>query len=304
MKLAKELAPVDVAIIDCFYVAYRGYCVTPPLQSSSGMPTSAIHGFLGAVRKMVKELQPKTVIVATEGRTNLRDQMSSEYKEGRTLPEPFSRQIPMIYEMCKLFGWHLVERDGYEADDVIVSIGAKCKARNQRAVVFTTDKDIISRVSDDNGIIGVFKSEKGKAYVLEASDYTTQWGLHPCKIPEVLCLCGDSVDNVPGVSGIGEKTAIKLIQTYGSVEGVLANLDKIEPPRVKKLLSEEKGRESLKLSQQLITLNDQLELDSSLFTAGPQQTELLREFFLKLDMVKTAESFKPVENLLIPIIPS
>ena len=113
MRPAKEIAPVDAIIIDCFYVAYRGFCSTPPLQSKDGTPTNAIHGILGAVRRMVKDLQPNSVIVATEGKTNLRDQMSADYKAGRALPPRFSQQIPLIYKMCRLSGWHLLESDGY-----------------------------------------------------------------------------------------------------------------------------------------------------------------------------------------------
>ena len=185
MRPAKEIAPVDTIIIDCFYVAYRGFCSTPPLQSKDGTPTNAIHGILGAVRRMVKDLQPKSVIVATEGKTNLRDQMSADYKAGRELPPRFSQQIPLIYKMCKLSGWHLLESDGYEADDVIVTVGRRMRELHLRAAVFSTDKDIISRISDEFGIVGIFKTEKGKSFILEPADYTAKWGVSPALIPEV-----------------------------------------------------------------------------------------------------------------------
>jgi 5'-3' exonuclease len=113
MRSARGIAPVDAIIIDCFYVSYRGFCATRRpndtqiLRSSNGTPTNAIHGLLGAVRRMIKELQPKSVIVATESKTNLRDQMREDYKAGRELPALFSQQIPPIYKICKLCGWHL-----------------------------------------------------------------------------------------------------------------------------------------------------------------------------------------------------
>lgn len=289
MKLAKEIAPVDTVIIDCFYVAYRGFCSTPPLHSSQGVPTSAIHGFLGAVRHMIKELNPKSVIVATEGKTNLRDAMSSEYKAGRSLPQPFSQQIPYIYEMCRLYGWHILENDGYEADDSIAAVGRRLKEAGKRGVVFTTDKDIISRVTDGTGMVAVFLREKGKSYVLEAADYLVKWGVPTHQITEILCLCGDSVDNVPGVKGIGKSSATALIQKYGSVDNLMANLDKVEPARVQKLLSTPEGKESLKLSQSLIQLNDQLPVPDEFFLPKAADYEGLEKFFLSLDMKKTAE---------------
>ena len=166
MKPAKEVAPIDVAIIDCFYVAYRGFCSTPTLQSQAGVPTNAIHGILGAVRRMVRDLRPKAVIVATESKTNLRDQISADYKAGRQLPELFGQQIPYIYQMCKLFGWHLLDQEGYEADDVIASVARRMTELKLRGVVFTTDKDVIGRIAETSGIVGVFRVEKGKSHVM------------------------------------------------------------------------------------------------------------------------------------------
>ena len=304
MRPAQEIAPVDTIIIDCFYVAYRGFCSTPPLQSSNVTPTNAIHGILGAVRRMVKDLQPKSVIVATEGRTNLRDQMSADYKAGRELPALFSQQIPLIYKMCKLFGWHLLESDGYEADDVIVTVGRRMRELHLRAAVFSTDKDIISRISDEFGIVGIFKTEKGKSFILEPADYTKKWGVSPALIPEVLCLCGDSVDNVPGIKGVGEKTAVRLIQEFGGVAGLYANLEKVKPDKLRALLDKPESRESLKMSQELIQLNENLPTDDAIFQPGQQQTEDLREFFLSLDMVKTAASLGPSPAPLAPESPA
>jgi DNA polymerase-1 len=245
---------------------------------------------------MIKELKPKSVIVATEGKTNLRDQMSGDYKAGRTLPQPFSQQIPYIYNICKLYGWHILEVDGYEADDSIAAVGRKLKEAGKRGVVFTTDKDIISRVTPDTGIVAVFMREKGKSYVLEAADYLAKWGVPTHQIPEILCLCGDSVDNVPGVKGIGKSSATALIQTYGTVDNVLANLDKVTPARVKALLSSPEGQESLKLSQSLIQLNDQLPVPEEFFSTKPIDYKGLEELFLSLDMRKTAEGIVGEKN--------
>jgi DNA polymerase I len=286
MKPAKEFGPVDTVIIDCFYVAYRGFCSTPPLQSSSGMPTNAIHGILGAVRRMVKELQPRSVIVATEGGSNLRDQMSADYKAGRELPDMFARQVPLIHEMCRLAGWHLIERAGYEADDVIATVCRRMRELQLKGAIFSTDKDVISRMDDR---VLIFKTEAGKSYVMEPSDYQAKWGVPPALIPEVLCLCGDGVDNISGVQGVGKKTATRLIQEFGSVEGVYQGLDRVQPMKLRLMLSSPEARQAVESSRQLIRLNENLPLDDSVFQPGQQQTDELRQFFLNLDMVKTAE---------------
>jgi DNA polymerase-1 len=294
MKPAKEAAPIDVAIIDCFYVAYRGFCSTPMLQSKAGVPTNAIHGILGAVRRMVRDLRPKAVIVATESKTNLRDQISADYKAGRQLPELFGQQIPYIYQMCKLFGWHLLDQEGYEADDVIASVARRMTELKLRGVVFTTDKDVIGRIAETSGIVGVFRVEKGKSQVMEPADYLAKWGVPPSLKAEVLCLSGDGVDNVPGISGLGEKTAVKLIQEFGSIAGIYQNLDKLKP-KLRTLLESPEGKEALELSRRLIQINDTLPVEDAVFQPGVQQTKELREFFLSLDMVKTAESIAPAD---------
>ena len=294
MRPAKEIAPVDTIIIDCFYVAYRGFCSTPPLQSKDGTPTNAIHGILGAVRRMVKDLQPKSVIVATEGKTNLRDQMSADYKAGRELPPRFSQQIPLIYKMCKLSGWHLLESDGYEADDVIVTVGRRMRELHLRAAVFSTDKDIISRISDEFGIVGIFKTEKGKSFILEPADYTAKWGVSPALIPEVpLPSAGTASTTFLASKGWARKTAVRLIQEFGGVAGIYANLDKVKPDKLRALLDQPGSRASLKMSQELIQLNENLPIDDAIFQPGRQQAEDLHEFFLSLDMVKTAASLGP-----------
>lgn len=293
LKLAKEFGQVDVVIIDCYYVAYRAFCATPPLASQSGIPTSAIHGLLGAVRSMIKDLQPKSVIIATESRTSFREALHTDYKKDRSLPQPFSCQMPYIYEMAKLSGWHLLEQEGYEADDAIAGVVKLVNAKGLRAAIFTTDKDIISLVNER---IGIFKREKGKSYILTQEDYTVKWGIPPAQIPELLALCGDAVDNIPGVKGIGAKSATKLIQQFGSVAGIYENLEKVESAKIRGLL--DTNRENVRLSQELIQLRSDVPLDEAILSAGAEDKPGLISFFRSLDMNKTADSLegKPKEQ--------
>jgi DNA polymerase-1 len=200
------------------------------------------------------------------------------------MPPVFGQQMPLIYDMCKLAGWHLLQREKYEADDLIATVSDQVAQRNLRGAIFTTDKDIISRVSPT---LGIFKKEKGKAWVMLPEDYTAKWGVPPDKIPEVLILTGDSVDNIPGLKGVGKTTAVKLIQEYGSVANLYANLEKL-PAKLQGLLNDGKGM--IDLSRQLIQLKTDTVFGDEIFAAGTPDIVALKEFFLKLDMVKTAES--------------
>ncbi len=294
MKAAKEFRPVNVVIIDCFYVAYRGHCALLPkpgqqrplLQTKDGMPTTAIHGFLMAVQKMAKDLSPESIIVATEGSFNDRQKIYPEYKAGRALPPEFKVQIPFIHKLIGLLGWHLVEKDGYEADDMVAAIIKHVKENQMRCAVFTSDKDICA-LCDEH--IGIWKTEKGRGYILGPDDYMAKWGVLPAQKPEVLSLTGDSVDNIPGIKGLGEKTAVRLIREFGTVENVLLNLNRL-PLRTRKLL--EGNQELVRLSKQLIQLRTDAPISEAVFQPGQQRTDALLQFYLDLNMVKTAHSLE------------
>jgi DNA polymerase-1 len=136
---------------------------------------------------------------------------------------------------------------------------------------------------------GIVKTEKGRSFILDPSDYLAKRGVPAALKTEVLCLSGDSADNIPGIRRRGEKTAVRLIQKFGSVKGVYQNLDKVQTEKLRALLDSAEAHEALKLIRALIQLNENLPIDDAIFQTGTQRTENLQEFFLTLDMVKTAE---------------
>ena len=287
VKSIAEIAPIDSIIIDCFYVAYRSFCVTPPFYSDKGIPTNAIQGLISSVRKMVRELKPANVLIATESQYNIRDDISSTYKAGRVLPPEFAIQLDYLYALCDAAGWHVVSCHGYEADDVIATIGRQLQITNHKGIVFTTDKDIIARVSKSSGIIGIYRVEKGHSQILDEAYYTTKWGINPQQIPEVLALCGDSVDNIAGLPGVGLKTATKLIQQFRTVDNMLNHIPEVNPIKLRNLLQQPESQTAISHSQSLLKLQDQLPIPDYVFQPKQANPQKFQDLLQALNIKKT-----------------
>lgn len=208
---------VDYLLIDGYYTAYRAYCALPDFRSPNGMPTGAIHGFINTVTRLERELQPKVVIIADESKTSIREGLLPEYKETRSLPEEFHKQVPFILEAARLHGWHVVSVPGYEADDVIATAAQQAKNQQKCAVIFTTDKDIYSAIGEQVFIYQRSKDQNKHGELLEVKDVIAKFGVPPNLIPHWLALVGDTSDNIPGVQGIGKTTAAKLLTQFGGV---------------------------------------------------------------------------------------
>ena len=294
MKLAREFAPVDVAIVDCFNVAYRAFSVTPDLTNYDGVPTNAIQGLLGCVRRMIRETKPKSVVVVTESRSSFRKEIHPEYKAGRSLDLNFIAQVPNIHRLCQLMGWHLLEREGFEADDLASAVCRRVTEKGLKAAVNTSDKDIIARCTER---IAIYRTKKENAFAIQPADLVEKWDVAPAQIPEVLCLVGDSCDNIPGVPTIGKKTAAKLIKEFGSVAGLYQNLEKLSEKHRKLLID---NCVQVQLAQRLIELHDELDISEDIFEPGKENTNELHDFFISLRMFRAADSLK--RELVIPFL--
>ncbi len=262
------------------YYAIRGGLSSPV----TGEPTQAVFGFAGMLIKLFSTFQPHYVIVAIDmpGKT-FRDLLFDQYKAQRAAPpSDLISQIPRILELTKLFGIPILGQEGAEADDIIATVVRRvCKDPlyghlNLRVV--SKDKDLEQLLCDRVTLFDIHTDTTIDAAWLQANK-----GITPAQVVDLLALTGDTVDNVPGVAGIGPKTAALLIQEFGSIEGIYANLDKIKGKRRENL---EAGRETLPLSRQLVTLKDDLELDFSLerSKAGPIDAAGLERFFADLGM--------------------
>ncbi len=237
-------------LIDGSYILYRSYYGLRSLQTSKGIPTQAIYGFCRTIQKMIDEFDPKNMILIwdSKGKT-FRSDIYKEYKATRQVPpSDLFEQKEAIMEFADLIGLHQLSKTGYEADDLIGS--AVNDFKKNQIVIVGPDKDLYQLLADDTVLI--FDSFKDE--LVDAKTFKEQKGFEVEKIPFYYSLLGDTSDNIPGVKGIGKKTAEDLVKEFDSLEDLYKNLDKVKKERTKKLLEE--GRENAFLSFKLFSLKN------------------------------------------------
>lgn len=241
-------------LIDGFAQIFRAYyAIRGGMQSPvTGEPTHAVFGFAGMLIKLFSQLKPDYVVVAIDGPgKTFRDEMYDEYKATRDrTPEDLTAQIPRVLELIEAFGIPAVSHPGLEADDVIATITQRVlddpDAKDVHIRIVSRDKDLEQLLCDRVTMYDIHKDEE-----IDVQGLKETKGITPEQVVDVLALMGDSVDNVPGVPGIGPKTAASLVQEFGSIDGILANLDKIKGKRRENL---EAAKDILPLSRALVTL--------------------------------------------------
>lgn len=233
-------------LIDGSSYVYRAFFAIPPLSNSKGVPTNAIYGFTTMLHKILNDYDPDSIAVVFDGPgETFRDQLFEEYKANRPpMPDPMEAQIPYIRQVIEGYRIPILEKEGYEADDIIGTL-VEGMPSDYEAVIVTSDKDLMQLVSDRVTLLDTMKDKKSGPKEVRA-----KFGVGPEKVVEVLGLAGDPTDNIPGVPGVGLKTATQLIQQYGSVEAVLKAADRIKRPKLKESLIRyaDQARLSRKLS--------------------------------------------------------
>ncbi|NTW98409.1 MAG: DNA polymerase I [Geobacteraceae bacterium] len=262
-------------LIDGSSYIYRAYYAIRHLSSPSGFPTNAIYGFIQMLLKLLKDYNPQHVAVVFDaGRTTFRTEMYPEYKANRAaMPDDLRMQMEPIREVVRAFSIPTLELQGYEADDIIGALAGRFAAQGGKVVVVTGDKDLMQIVTDHVTLLDTMKGkESGIAEVVE------RFGVLPELVIDILGLAGDSSDNIPGVPGIGEKTAAKLIQEFGSLDTLLERADEVKGKNGEKL---REFREQALLSRRLATieLNVPLEVDMDTLTARDPDQEALNAIF-------------------------
>jgi len=216
-------------LIDGSSYIFRAFYAIRHLSSSKGLPTNAIYGFIQMLLKVIKEHHPDYLVVTFDSKApTFRSEVYKEYKANRpAMPEGLTPQIPYIKKIVEGYRIATLEMEGYEADDLIGTV-AKGLESEVDVVIITGDKDILQLVTDH---IQVYDTMKEKRFGVE--EVGERFGVRPEQVVEVMGLAGDAIDNIPGVPGIGEKTAIELIRTFGSIENLLGHLDQIPQKKLK-----------------------------------------------------------------------
>ncbi len=278
-------------IIDGYGYIYRAFFALPKMNNSKGFPTNALYGFTNMIRKLLNEEKPDYIAVALDGpeRTFRHDSYEAYKIDRPDMPDDLSQQLPLISEICHALGLPILQVPGFEADDLIATLMERSKAERYVGVIVTSDKDLFQLVDDENLILTLDPMKD--YFVYDERAVEEKWGVKPDKIVEVLSIMGDSIDNIPGVKGIGPKGALELIAKFGTIENLLANIDKIEKKTHREKITE--FRKDLELSRQLIQLRKDVPIPvkiSDLKAVKPAPDEA-RKLFLDLEFYSILNEF-------------
>ena len=247
-------------ILDVYAIVYRSYFafLSRPLRNPSGQNVSAVYGFFKFLFSLFEQRKPEAfaAVFDSKGKT-FRHEMYDAYKATRQkTPEDLISQVPVVEEILVALGVPMLRREGYEADDVIATLARRCQAEDRECYVISGDKDLLQLVG---GSVRALRPQEGFVFrELGPAEVAEEWGVTPERILDYLSLTGDASDNVPGVRGIGDKTALKLLGQFRTLEDIYASLDEVKPDSLKAKL--EAGRDDAALSRKLITLADAIDL--------------------------------------------
>ncbi|ARP43746.1 DNA polymerase I [Geobacillus thermodenitrificans] len=300
-----------LVLIDGNSVAYRAFFALPLLHNDKGIHTNAVYGFTMMLNKILAEEQPTHLLVAFDaGKTTFRHETFQEYKGGRQqTPPELSEQFPLLRELLKAYRIPAYELDHYEADDIIGTLAARAEQEGFEVKIISGDRDLTQLASRH---VTVDITKKG---ITDIEPYTPEtvhekYGLTPEQIVDLKGLMGDKSDNIPGVPGIGEKTAVKLLKQFGTVENVLASIDEVKGEKLKENLRQH--RDLALLSKQLASIcRDapvELSLDDIVYEGQDREKvialfkELGFQSFLEKMAAPAAEGEKPLEEMEFAIV--
>jgi len=251
-------------LIDGPSLVYRAFYALPEsIATSTGMPTNAIFGFASMLVKIVTEYGVQPTVVSWDAGTSGRTELFAEYKaQRRSRPDLLKQQWPAMEPLVEAFGYSNVRIEGYEADDVIASLAERALHADPPVpvMIVTGDRDVFQLI-DERGLVKVMATARGitETKIYDRQAVIDRYGIPPELIPDFYGLKGDTSDNIPGIPGIGDKTASELIQRFGSLESVLSHVDEISGPKRKQNLLEH--AEDARVSKRLATVQRDVSVD-------------------------------------------
>ena len=291
-----------LVIIDGKSVFYRGYYAMPSLSTKDGTPTGGVYGFAVMALEVVKKLKPDYVCVAWDKRhTNIRSRLAlyPQYKGNRKpAPPDFYEQIPLLYDLLASLGWPLYEADDYEADDLMGAFAKQAGEKGVESYLVTSDLDVLQLVNDHTHIY-TLKKGLSNIELFNVASFEEKYGVSAHQWVDVKALKGDSSDNIPGVAGVGEKTALELIKQYKTLDGVYENIELIKKSLHDKLV---KDKDMAYLSKKLVTLMvdapTKIDLEKAKLHDGvtPEFVAFLRKYEFR-NLLRQAEAGMSREQL-------
>lgn len=251
-------------VVDGNSILNRAYYGVRILTNKDGLPTNALFGIVNILAKQLDAVKPDYTAVAFDLKApTFRHKMYADYKAGRKpMPEELAAQLPLSKDLCRAMGFTVIEKEGYEADDILGTLSSTAHNAGMEAYILTGDRDSLQLISED-GKVKVLLATNTDTVTMDEEKFKEKYGVPSSVFVDVKALMGDSSDNIPGVPGIGEKTALKLISDFGSLDGVYANVESAgHTPSLKKKLTE--GKESAYLSLDLARINCSVPLEEKL----------------------------------------
>jgi len=282
-----------VLLFDGNNLFYRSFFAIPPLATRAGLPTNAVLGFTNVLRKVLTD-EPHDFAAVTfdAGGRTVRHERFPAYKANRPpTPDSLKQQTPYTRRLCEALGLPILETPGIEADDLIGTLARRATEAGHRVLIVSSDKDLLQLVNDDVTVIHPVKYER-----LTPEGVRSKFGVPPERVADVLALTGDSIDNIPGVPGIGEKGASKLVSEYGSLEALLSRAHEVKNKRQREAL--EQNAEGARLSKELVTIATDLDLDvgiEDLLYRGPDR-EAARRLFEELEFTSIVKDYMPPQE--------
>jgi len=274
-------------LIDGNAIMHRAFHALPPFKTKDGIPTNVIYGFFSMLNKSIADFQPNFVVVCFDTpKPTFRNKIFKDYQAQRPkISDDFITQIPLVKEALDKAGIIHLEKDGFEADDLIGTISNKYKTNQIRVLILSGDRDI-QQLVDKNVFVITPKLGLSDIKIYDTAEVLNTFGLNPEKIPDLKALMGDSSDNYTGAKGIGPKTAAKLLQQFGSIQGIYSHLNEIDE-KLRKPLRENK--ENVLLSHKLATIDTKVPIEFEIAkTKFKKFKDELKTFFLKYEMKSLA----------------
>ncbi len=295
----------DLFLVDGNNLAYRAFFALPEeLQTTDGQPTNALLGFTNMLFKLLSDYSPRGVAVAWDTRPTHRTELAETYKEGRRpMPDLLREQFPHFRPIVEAFGYSNLEFEGWEADDVIATLATQADEAEIRTCVVSTDRDAFQLCSEN---VSLMMTPRGVAdvHVYTPDRVELRYGIRPDQIPDFIGLKGDTSDNIPGIPGIGDKTAGQLIAQYGSLEEVIAHAGELSPARSRSITEH---ADQARASKVLATMRRDLplEVDPAELVAAPPDRSTLKEIFRRfefrglLSRVDTLDEALPAADVVV-----
>ncbi len=288
-KIEAERLPEEkeVFLLDGHSIIYRSYYafIRNPLKTSKGLNTSAVFGFVNTLKRLFNRFKPQFIAgIFDAGGQTIRHKVFEEYKAQRPeSPKDLEWQTPIIKSLCSAYGMKVLEMAGYEADDLIASLAKRLAEKDFKVYIVSSDKDLLQLVQDK-----IFMYDPYKDLIYDVEKVKERYGVAPEKVPDILALAGDAIDNVPGVKGIGEKRAQEIVRKYGSLEAAMAQDERLAG-----------HRDEILLSRSLVELKTDLlpEVDEEELRLKEMDREKIKALFTELEFFNLLKDFGEGESL-------